>query len=86
MAELESPWTAIMTDPVVRTVTTLDTIDDDLRAACRERQAAWQRLALKDSPTNRNAYEDACSLVDALLDMRSEMGSADVRRLPAAML
>jgi len=50
----------------------VDTIDQDIRAACNDRAKAWRDLIVKDSLANRSAYDAACTAVDELLDMRLE--------------
>lgn len=55
----------------------LDEIDCDLTAACHDRHEAWRKLAIKDSPDNRDAYAEACAEVDALLDMRFAYARAE---------
>jgi hypothetical protein len=54
----------------VTPITTLEAIDDDLRSACAQREAAFTKLMVKDTQVNRDAYRDACTAVDSLLEMR----------------
>lgn len=61
-----------------KTIAPLDAIDEDLEAACLDRHETWRRLAIKDNQTNRDAYAEACTEVDALLDMRFEMQAGDM--------
>lgn len=48
-------------------------IDEDIRAACADRADAKRKRDMKDSPANREAYADACTEVDDLLEQRHRM-------------
>lgn len=50
-----------------------DAVDDDLEAARLEREQAWRRLAIKDTPEHRAAYDAISHQVDDLLDMRHQL-------------
>jgi hypothetical protein len=61
-----------------KTVDRLDVlaeIDQDLRAAILDRDRAYRKKRVKDTPANRDAYEAACADVDELLDMRHEIAA-----------
>jgi hypothetical protein len=65
---------------VPKTVDRLDVlaeIDQDLRVAILDRGKALRRIAVKDTPANRDAYEAACADVDELLDMRHEIAAGE---------
>jgi hypothetical protein len=50
--------------------TTLEALDDDLRAAIAYRDETWLILVRKDTPANAKAFDDAMAAVDSLLEMR----------------
>lgn len=57
----------------VKSITTLEAIDTDLREAVADRDDAFRKLMVKDTMVNRDAYREACEQVDSLLEMRHGM-------------
>lgn len=53
------------------TITHAD-LDADLHTAWLLRRAAWDQLADKDTPLHRQAWDEACGLVDDVLDRINE--------------
>jgi hypothetical protein len=57
----------------VTPISTIEAIDDDIREAVANRDAAFRRLVVRDDDRNRAAFIAACSKVDSLLEMRHGM-------------
>ena len=54
----------------VTPISTIDAVDDDIREAVADREAAFRKVMVKDTQANRDGYRDACDKVDSLLEMR----------------
>ena len=54
----------------VKSITTLEAIDDDLREAIADRDDAFRKLMVKDTTANRLALKQANEQLDSLLEMR----------------
>ena len=57
----------------VKSISALEEVDEDIRAAIADRDVAFRKLMVKDTMVNRDTYADACAEVDALLELRFGM-------------
>ena len=69
-----------MATKAVTPISAIDAIDDDIREAVVDREAAFRKVMVRDDDRNRAALVEACAKVDSLLEMRHGMAHNEGNR------